>query len=113
MAHAITRFSLIFTAFLAANLSGLSQDVATINAGNRSLSYDEVIQAYRDLDKKYPTARLFTEGLTDVGRPLHLFVISGDQQFDPVTIRSKNKAVVLINNGIHPGDPDGFRRPAS
>lgn len=97
---------LITTAFTAANIT--AQNVAEINADNKSLSYDETIQAYQELDKKYATAMLFTEGLTDVGRPLHLFVISADKTFDPVLAKARNKSIILINNGIHPGEPDGI-----
>ena len=47
-------------------------------------------------------------GMTDAGRPLHLFIISGDGEFDPVEIHRKGKAIILINNGIHPGEPEGI-----
>ena len=51
---------------------------------------------------------LIEMGMTDAGRPLHLFIISGDGEFEPETIRSKGKAIVLIINGIHPGEPEGI-----
>ncbi len=46
-------------------------------------------------------------GMTDAGYPLHLIVVSnnGDYNFD--NIRKNNKRVILISNGIHPGEPDG------
>ncbi len=47
-------------------------------------------------------------GMTDAGYPLHLIVVSnhGDYNFD--NIHRNNKRVILINNGIHPGEPDGI-----
>lgn len=47
-------------------------------------------------------------GMTDAGYPLHLVVVAqnGDYNFD--NIRKNNKRVILINNGIHPGEPDGI-----
>jgi hypothetical protein len=75
---------------------------------NISVTYDEAIEAYSNLAEDYSEAHLFTEGLTDVGRPLHLFVISADEDFDPQSLRNKGKLILLINNGIHPGEPCGI-----
>jgi len=63
---------------------------------------------YSDLDKKYSEATLMEMGMTDVGRPLHLFIISSDGETDPAEIRRQGKTIVLINNGIHPGEPEGI-----
>ncbi|HEU4717345.1 MAG TPA: M14 family zinc carboxypeptidase [Bacteroidia bacterium] len=69
--------------------------------------YDSVIAAYTSLAQKYPAmTQLKTYGTTDVGRPLHLFVISKDGKFTPAD--HATKTVILINNGIHPGEPDGI-----
>ena len=45
--------------------------------------------------------------MSDAGFPLHLVVIAnnGDHNFD--NIRKNNKRIILVNNGIHPGEPDG------
>lgn len=75
---------------------------------NETLKYDEIIEAYRYLDKTWEEAKLFEVGLTDIGKPLHLFVISKDKDFDPESIHSRKKCVVFINNGIHPGEPPGI-----
>ena len=75
---------------------------------NLSLEYDEVIDAYTQLSNHYPEARLVEMGKTDIGKPLHLFMISGDRDFDPESIRKKGKCIILINNGIHPGEPEGI-----
>ncbi len=47
-------------------------------------------------------------GQSDAGYPLHLVLLSNDGKFDPDTWHKQNKVVVLINNGIHPGEPDGI-----
>nr|HPK85698.1 hypothetical protein [Bacteroidales bacterium] len=54
---------------------------------NKSLSWEEAIGFYSDLDKKYSEATLMEMGMTDVGRPLHLFIISSDGETDPAEIR--------------------------
>lgn len=85
-----------------------AQDVGALNAANQSVTYEEAIQKYRQLDQLYPQARLFEYGSTDVGRPLHLFIISKDNHFSAEEARKNGKLVLLINNGIHPGEPDGI-----
>ncbi|MFP4468342.1 MAG: M14 family zinc carboxypeptidase [Bacteroidales bacterium] len=75
---------------------------------NQSLEYQEVIETYRELASYYDEARLMEMGPTDTGRPLHLFLISGDGDFDPASLKEKGRSIVLINNGIHAGEPAGI-----
>ncbi|WP_233260708.1 M14 family metallopeptidase [Pedobacter sp. HMWF019] len=70
-------------------------------------TYPQVIEHYEKLARAYPQAKLFTYGTTDFGKPLHLLVLSKDKIFDPAQIRKNNKRIFLINNGIHPGEPEG------
>ena len=71
-------------------------------------TYQEVIKHYEMLARTYPQAKLLTYGQTDFGKPLHLLVLSKDKVFDPVKLRKSNKRIFLINNGIHPGEPEGI-----
>ncbi|WP_343522580.1 M14 family metallopeptidase [Pedobacter sp.] len=71
-------------------------------------TYTEAISYYENLAKAYPQAKLLTYGQTDFGKPLRVLVLSHDQVFDPAKIRQQNKRVLLINNGIHPGEPEGI-----
>jgi hypothetical protein len=71
-------------------------------------TYTAAISYYKNLVKTYPEARLLTYGNTDFGKPLHVLVLSRDKVFDPSAIRKNNKRVLLINNGIHPGEPEGI-----
>jgi hypothetical protein len=75
---------------------------------NRSLTWEEAVNFYSDLDKTYPEAKLMEMGMTDAARPLHLFLITDDGNFDPADIHKHGKAIILINNGIHPGEPEGI-----
>src|SRR6202789_4036157 len=70
---------------------------------NYTATYSEVIAYYQKLSKQYPQMRLINYGMTDVGKPLTLVVLSRDGVFDPKLIKKQNKRVLLINNGIHPG----------
>ncbi|MBA3649352.1 MAG: M14 family metallopeptidase [Chitinophagales bacterium] len=76
--------------------------------GNQSTTYQECISYYEKLDGLYNEAKLTTYGTTSIGKPLHLMILSRDKIFDPVQIRKTNKRILLINNGIHPGEPDGI-----
>jgi hypothetical protein len=71
-------------------------------------TYYEIIDMYKKLDERYDIASLREYGLTDSGKPLHLFIIDGDKEFDPQKSRNKEKRVLMINNGIHPGEPCGI-----
>lgn len=75
---------------------------------NVTATYDQAIAYYQQLDKKYDQLKLITYGSTDIGKPLHLAVLSKNGNFDPIKIRKENKRIILINNGIHPGEPEGI-----
>ena len=78
-----------------------------ISNGQRTATYQECINFYNSLDQKYEEAKMLSYGQTDSGKPLNLFVISNDKIFDAQKIKTLNKAILLINNGIHPGEPEG------
>jgi hypothetical protein len=75
---------------------------------NYTATYAEVVAYYKNLAKQQPQMRLFNYGSTDIGKPLTLVVLSKDKVFDPTLIKKQNKRVLLINNGIHPGEPEGI-----
>ena len=78
------------------------------NDKNYTATYSEIISYYQRLAKSNPQMRLFNYGMTDIGKPLTLVVLSKDKVFDPALIKKQNKRVLLINNGIHPGEPEGI-----
>ncbi|HRG58544.1 MAG TPA: M14 family zinc carboxypeptidase, partial [Bacteroidia bacterium] len=71
------------------------------------MTYIECINFYKQLETKYKNSKLFEYGLTDVGIPLHVFMITDDGDFNLESIRKKGKAILLVNNGIHAGEPCG------
>src|SRR5690606_31454068 len=66
------------------------------------------IDFYRLLDRTFPEIDLQTAGPSDVIYPLHVVYFSKDGNFDRRKWKEKNKTILLINNGIHPGEPDGM-----
>lgn len=109
----MTKLFLILAYLLvfATALPVMSQAPSLINlryTENYSPEYDEVISMYKSLDAAWPQARLTEAGLTDCGKPLHTFIISSSKEFDPQVLKNQGKAIILINNGIHPGEPEGI-----
>ncbi|WP_290792530.1 M14 family metallopeptidase [Flavihumibacter sp. UBA7668] len=78
------------------------------SGGKETSTYSQVIQFYKDLDKRSNRLLLKTMGPTDAGFPLHLALFSNDGSADPVNWHKQNKVVLFILNGIHPGEPDGI-----
>jgi Zinc carboxypeptidase len=76
--------------------------------GTQSATYFEAINWYKNLDKISTKVQVLEMGKTDAGYPLHLVLVSNNADFDIQHWHKKNKVVVLINNGIHPGEPDGI-----
>lgn len=76
--------------------------------GLESATYFEAIDWYKNLDKISPKVLVKAMGMSDAGYPLNLVLISNDGKFDAAQWHKQNKAVILINNGIHPGEPDGI-----
>ncbi len=76
--------------------------------GAKTPEYAAIIRWWQQLDKRSDKVRLLTMGPTDAGFPLHLAIVSanGDTSFE--RMRRQNKRIILINNGIHPGEPDGI-----
>ncbi|QIL39366.1 M14 family metallopeptidase [Pedobacter sp. HDW13] len=79
-----------------------------LSGKTETTTYTAAIAYYQNLIKGSPEAKLLSYGSTDFGKPLHLLVLSKDKVFDPVAIRKSNKRILLINNGIHPGEPEGI-----
>ncbi|MEO6285074.1 MAG: M14 family metallopeptidase [Dyadobacter sp.] len=78
-----------------------------ISGGKQTPTYDEGITFYQLLAKNFPTIQMKEKGLTDSGRPLHLVLYSKNKQFDIQKLKAQGKAILFINNAIHPGEPDG------
>ncbi len=74
----------------------------------QTTTYAECIAYYRQLSAQFPSVRLLPFDTTDAGYPLHLVLFCKDKQFLPRQWRQQQKLVLLVNNGIHPGEPDGI-----
>lgn len=65
-----------------------------------------MVAFYDNLDENYETVKVFKNEEDDNGDYIRTVVFNPDKKFAENI--SKEKSVLLINNGIHPGEPDGI-----
>jgi len=70
-------------------------------------TYSETINFYKKLAATYPQINIQEIGETDSGYPLHLVLFNTAKNFDLNQLKNSSKNIIFINNGIHPGEPDG------
>ncbi|WP_294221669.1 hypothetical protein [uncultured Chryseobacterium sp.] len=75
--------------------------------GNQTVTYDEMNAWYRELAKNFNTIQYLKKGEDDNGKPIYVVLYNPFPEKKIAQLR-KDKAVLFINNGIHPGEPDGI-----
>src|ERR1019366_7329210 len=75
--------------------------------GKQTATYTEAMDFYKKLCAAYPTLMMGDVGITDIGYPLRAVYYTKDGKFTREDWRRNNRIVILINNDIHPGEPDG------
>ena len=112
--HIITLLFFIFTSYFGgiAQINETSMpSIFETSLGKRTSTYHETIDYYKHLSIKHPAVQVFEMADTDSNYPLYVVI------FDPAEKHSKNKDLtvtqnkknlLLIVNGIHPGEPDGI-----
>jgi hypothetical protein len=80
--------------------------------GLETATYYETIAFYENLAEAYDEIFIDSIGETDSGKPLHLVTLNMDNLDSNGNyfseIHEKGKRIILINNGIHPGESDGI-----
>ncbi|MBL4773506.1 MAG: hypothetical protein JKX98_07870 [Alcanivoracaceae bacterium] len=103
-------FTILIATLFTSPLNSQQQSFSTVfenSNGKHTATYPQVIDFYQKLAELFPQISLQSIGTTDSGLPLHIatFNADGPQSFDEIR---KNKSILLINNGIHPGESDGI-----
>jgi hypothetical protein len=75
--------------------------------GNQSADYQEILRYYEQLDLDFESIQVLNMGETDSGERLQVVIFNPDKVFD-LNYASSEKSILLINNGIHAGEPDGI-----
>lgn len=74
--------------------------------GNQTTTFDEMRKFYQELSKHYPSISYETKGEDDNGAPIYVVIFNpSGKSFEE---ERKGKSVLFVNNGIHPGEPDGI-----
>jgi len=76
--------------------------------GNTSPTYPELIEHLKKLDKAHKELSMYNMGPSDYGLPIYLFVINGAKDSTRTFVKAQAGTSILINNAIHPGEPDGI-----
>ena len=77
-------------------------------AGLETATYPEVINFYKQLAADYSSITLYEMGATDSGHPLHLVTFNPNRSLESEFKNNQKQNILLINNGIHPGESDGI-----
>lgn len=93
--------------FLIQTVFSFAQDFKTPyekGNGNQTTTYEEMVKFYDDLDQKFESISVVEKGKDDNGEPIRvvIFNVSRTKKF------KFQNPVILINNGIHPGESDGI-----
>jgi len=109
------KVSIIFCVFIL--LSGCedraedeSQNFTTpfeISKGTKTATYEEAVEFYKSLAREFPEINVQTIGSTDSGIPLNLVTFNAEADFNFQKLAT-DKTILLINNGIHPGESEGI-----
>ena len=105
MRHLSTLVGIFFPAILFAQLQ---QTVFEKSGGTSTSTYEQALDFYKDLAETSEYIQIKEMGSTDSGFPLHLVTLDLNRKFNFEESRKAGKSIILINNGIHPGEPDGI-----
>ena len=73
---------------------------------NKTYTYEQTIEAYTKMAREHPgLCTLQSHGFSDDGAEMSLFIINKSGKFESADFN--DKVVLMINNGIHPGEPCG------
>jgi len=75
--------------------------------GKQTATYLETFSFYKKLRDSFRTIAIGDLGTTDIGYPLRYVSYSADGNLSKEEIKKEGRIVILINNDIHPGEPDG------
>jgi hypothetical protein len=75
--------------------------------GMQSATFFEAIDFYQKLAAKYHSLSVIDAGISDIGYPLRAVIYTKDGETKRETWKREGRLIMLVNNDIHPGEPDG------
>ncbi|WP_291075961.1 MULTISPECIES: hypothetical protein [unclassified Empedobacter] len=102
-------FKILFLFLTSTLLFGQNNFITPYEKGNKNqtTTYDEMNVFYQNLAENFETIQYVKKGEDDNGKSIYVVVYNPFKEKDIKELR-KTKAVLFVNNGIHPGEPDGI-----
>jgi hypothetical protein len=97
----------LFISFILLFLSAFSFVAQSKWSGNESPTYEELHLILKQLAAKHKEIELYNMGNSDYGLPIYVCIVNGAGDSTKTFAKAKNETTILINNAIHPGEPDG------
>ena len=106
-------FSLIFLMAVLTGCQNKDNSISLITPfelsdSTETATYTNGMNWWESLQHTSEYVHIIEFGNTDVGIPLNIIALSASKIFNISEIKSNDKTIWLINNGIHPGEPDGI-----
>jgi hypothetical protein len=76
--------------------------------GNTTPTYSELIFHLKNVSKNHSEVELYAMGSSDYGLPIYVCIVNGAKDSLKTFEKARNETTILINNAIHPGEPDGI-----
>jgi hypothetical protein len=108
MLRSLYTLFLVAASFLISAQSTLPLTIYETSGGRETPTYSQIIDWWNVADRASKKITLLTKGPTDAGFPLHLALISEKGYTTIGQAKKDGNLIILINNGIHPGEPDGI-----
>lgn len=111
MRSLVACISLLLSGFFAVSQS-LVADTSFITPfersdGRQTATYAETMDFYKRLSAAYSNVVVGDAGITDIGYPLRVVYYTKDGSINKDDWKKNSRLVILVNNDIHPGEPDG------
>lgn len=100
--------SLFIISFFIVPFSLCQFDENKIMQSNVTPTYEELIEFYKHYAAENDDIQLYNMGASDYGLPIYLCVLNADQDSTKTFEKARNNTTLLVNNGIHPGEPCGI-----
>jgi len=75
--------------------------------GTETATYAQTKDFYKMLFDRFHNIMISDLGMTDIGLPLRAVYYTKDAKYSLDAMKQNNRVIILINNDIHPGEPDG------
>ena len=99
----IARLGVVFYLFFF-SVSIIAQNIWE---GNTTPTYLELSEYLLRVSKSSDNVELYNMGKSDYGLPIYVCIVNGAKDSLQTFQKARNETTILINNAIHPGEPDG------